>query len=674
MVLFYKTEIKVIIPVSLNNGVHVLLRRYFELNSCSFLSSFYQFRKMVFRKFPVLLFAYGFTLITCSAQGTWVQKASMPTPGRITAVAFTIGAKGYLGTGYLNNTDYNDLWEYDPLTDLWTQKADFPSGQRYYAAGFSIGSKGYIGTGINVNGGTGSITNDLWEYNPITNSWLKCANMPASPRTNAVAFSIGMKGYIGAGGAGNVRLQDFWEYDPMVNSWTQLADFTGTARQNIGRAVFVIGNKAYLGTGSSNGIYYNDFWEYDPATNLWTRKADFPGSPRSGATGFSVCGSGYLGLGGVANAYQADFWKYTPATNSWIAVNLFAGGARTGQPSFVLNEKAYVGTGYGIIGHNDLWEFNPAIATINSSSTSICNGQTVTLTATGGSTYIWNTGETTNPIFVSPSSTTTYSITASDVCVRDTIAVTITVLPPVTIVITASANTICAGQTATLSASDGGNYVWNTGATTSTILVSPSVTTTYSLTVSNACGSDSAFLQVSVFPYIISQFSFTIFDDTCGFPIIEFTNNSINSNSWIWNFGDGNSSTLQHPIHSYSSPGTYDVLLIANNSDGCSDSSQLTVTIEAVPTPLFIPNAFSPNGDNENDFFILQRTECLKKVSLIVYNRWGEKIFKTTHQNEGWDGTQNGKKENSGVYTYYLEATLISGEVMRRKGNVTLLR
>src|SRR5438552_2068704 len=106
--------------------------------------------------------------------------------------------------------------------DTWTQKADFGGAARSGAVGFSIGGKGYIGTGYD-----GSDTKDFWEYDPATNAWTQKADFGGIARENAVGFSIGSKGYIGTGANFDAAPTDFWEYDPATNAWTQKADFGG---------------------------------------------------------------------------------------------------------------------------------------------------------------------------------------------------------------------------------------------------------------------------------------------------------------------------------------------------------------------------------------------------------------------------------------------------------------
>src|SRR5262245_52844722 len=79
----------------------------------------------------------------------WTQKADFPGGPREMMTGFSIGTKGYLGTGYDGTTDFNDFWEYDPASNSWMPKASLPGMARRFAVSFSIGNKGYIGTGYN---------------------------------------------------------------------------------------------------------------------------------------------------------------------------------------------------------------------------------------------------------------------------------------------------------------------------------------------------------------------------------------------------------------------------------------------------------------------------------------------------------------------------------------------
>ena len=263
----------------------------------------------------VLLYSFLSIDILFAVDNTWMQKADFGGTARSGAVGFSIGSKGYIGTGRDGSSNKGDFWEYDSSANTWTQKADFGGTARTYAVGFSIGSKGYIGTGTGGN----SRPKDFWEYDPAANAWTQKADFGGTPRYAAVGFSIGSKGYIGTGWDATCT-RSFWEYDPATNAWTQKADFGGTARWfAVG---FSIGSKGYIGTGvySFFGPVHKDFWEYDNIANTWTQKADFGGTVRAYAVGFSIGGKGYTGTGnsGAApvNSYYKDLWEYSPTTTS----------------------------------------------------------------------------------------------------------------------------------------------------------------------------------------------------------------------------------------------------------------------------------------------------------------------------------------------------------------------
>ena len=223
------------------------------------------------------------------AANLWTRKADFSGIGRNSATGFSIGSKGYVGTGH-NGAFQKDFWEYDPADmsngldakgnpmGSWSQKADFGGGARNACGGFSIGKKGYIGTG---NDGV-TLLKDFWEYDPSDMSngldakgnpmgaWIQKAPLPpaAPERNHPVAFSIGTKGYIGTGGSKPVGapLADFWEWDQATNTWTQKPDHGGGAiRAGVG---FSIGNRGYIGMGSPQSDKLNptnNFWEYsDP--------------------------------------------------------------------------------------------------------------------------------------------------------------------------------------------------------------------------------------------------------------------------------------------------------------------------------------------------------------------------------------------------------------------------
>jgi N-acetylneuraminic acid mutarotase len=295
--------------------------------------------------------------------GTWTSKATFAGSARLGAVGFSIGSKGYIGTGRnSSNVPVKEFWEYDPATNTWSQKADFAGTARWNAVGFGIGSKGYLGTGDDGTATASNIRNDFWEYDPATNAWTARANFGGTARTSATGFSIGTKGYIGTG-IDNLttftRRNDFWEYDPSSNTWTQRATVGTTGRSSA--KGFVIGNNGYI-VGGELSLSLQDTWEYNPTNNTWTQRANHPTTvgtfvyASSTAVGFSVGTKGYLCAGNTTRICI----EYNPATNTWTQVASLLGDARNFAVGFNIGSKAYVGLGgFSSVRFDSFLEFTP---------------------------------------------------------------------------------------------------------------------------------------------------------------------------------------------------------------------------------------------------------------------------------------------------------------------------
>lgn len=131
---------------------------------------------------------------------------------------------------------------------------------------------------------------------------------------------------------------------------------------------------------------------------------------------------------------------------------------------------------------------------------------------------------------------------------------------------------------------------------------------------------------------------------------------------------------IENPVATPDSTTTYTVHML--DSLGCASERSIRVVVIYQPCAepyVFIPNAFSPNGDGHNDFFTV-RGDGLTEVNLIIYDRWGEKIFETDQSTQGWDGMYQGKLLPPDVYGYYLRVRCFGGAYFVKKGNVTLLR
>lgn len=296
------------------------------------------------------------------AGDAWTKKSNLTGIARNRAVGFSIGNKGYVGTGDGGSGPRKDFWEYDPLTDSWSQKADFGGTSRFNAVGFSIANKGYIGTG-NDNSGA---RDDFWQYDPLTNSWSQKANFAGGPRVEATGFNIGNLGYLGTSGISN----DFWQYNPATDTWTQRANVGNAPRY--GSAGFSIGNRGYVVGGFVNTIFgfdlSNDVWEYNPSNNTWTQKANLLTGYYTGTLkGFSIGNRGYVGTGrawpGTTNNPTTVFSEYDPVSDTWTSRQNVGGVRRWGAVAFSIGGKGYMCSGQdsAFTLRKDLWEYTPVI-------------------------------------------------------------------------------------------------------------------------------------------------------------------------------------------------------------------------------------------------------------------------------------------------------------------------
>lgn len=138
------------------------------------------------------------------------------------------------------------------------------------------------------------------------------------------------------------------------------------------------------------------------------------------------------------------------------------------------------------------------------------------------------------------------------------------------------------------------------------------------------------------------------------------------------------SATLDNPISAtpIASPDETTLYTVEITQGNCIGSRDIEITVltDVCREPyIFVPAAFTPNGDGRNDILFV-RGVPIEELFFAVYNRWGEPVFQTTDQSIGWDGTFNGRALNSDVYGYYLEVTCVDGMEFTRQGNVTILR
>jgi gliding motility-associated-like protein len=226
---------------------------------------------------------------------------------------------------------------------------------------------------------------------------------------------------------------------------------------------------------------------------------------------------------------------------------------------------------------------------------------------------------------------------------------------------------ICPGESATLVAipsASGGTFIWSPGGeTTPTLTVSPKQTSQYSVTYAiGQCESAPATSTVNVkssptADFIATPNVFSGYSET-----VQFINNSVGADSYTWDFGDGNASSTLNPSHFFQliEEDGYKVTLYAINSVGCVDS--FTVQIDQKELLIYyVPNTFTPEGNNVNDVFKPVFTTGFDPYNfrMLIFDRWGELIFETHNAEVGWDGTygtgENAKICQDGTYTWKID-------------------
>jgi len=303
----------------------------------------------------------------------------------------------------------------------------------------------------------------------------------------------------------------------------------------------------------------------------------------------------------------------------------------------------------------------------------VCTGASTNLLATAaGGTYSWNPSaglsSTTisNPV-ATPQHSTTYTVVVTNAGCTGSAVTTVTVNPYPTPAISGN-NSICFQANTTLTATGGGTYLWSNGETTASVTVSPNSSISYSVTVTKDGCSGSTFDSVTVnpTPQTLAGTDQHIYQGQSA----SLSGSGIGNYSWTPSTALS-CTNCPNPTAAPQQTTTY--YLTITNASGCKEMDSVKVIVDANCGEVFVPNAFSPNGDTYNDVFYA-RNPCVKEMSFNVYDRWGNKVFNSEDPQHGWDGTFNGKKMDPGVFVYYLSVKLYDGQEVTKKGNVSLIR
>lgn len=324
----------------------------------------------------------------------------------------------------------------------------------------------------------------------------------------------------------------------------------------------------------------------------------------------------------------------------------------------------------------------PQVQTIP--DTTVCISTSITLTTTGAQTYSWTPAaglsnpNIANPVF-NNNTGNTYTVVGTDIngC-KNTDQVRIIISSPDSLK-QPPGFTICQQQSVMLDGNNGTrvSYLWSpatylSNATIINPVANPPQTTVYRLLVTdNKCGFDSLFtttLTVLPAPFVTVTKSNDI---DCALKSARLT--ATGGNQYLWTPATGLSNpAIPNPVATPTSTQTYTVLV--TDAAGCTNTGSINVFADNTASlARYMPNAFTPDGNGNNDCYGLKRWMYIKRLEFIIFNRYGEQVFATANPNECWDGTYKGKPALAGTYVYYIKAQTDCGEEIQ-KGNFLLIR
>ncbi|UKN03391.1 gliding motility-associated C-terminal domain-containing protein [Paracrocinitomix mangrovi] len=459
---------------------------------------------------------------------------------------------------------------------------------------------------------------------------------------------------------------------------------------------------------------------WTPATNICTDSGPFDlNTIITGDTGGSWSGTGVsgnmfdpsvgtqsltytVGSGGCQATSTQTFTVNTPPNPSWTTTMLCTSSAPVNLNNQITGDTGGTWSGTGVSGNvfdpffgtqnitytvtangctstlsQDIVVVNPA-ATITSTQVS-CFGATdgqATVSVSGGSgnyTYSWNSTPPQTSTTASGLASGTYIVTVTDVDGGCTVQESVTIIEPAEILLTMTAQNACYPDlgSATVVATGGvGGFSYNWSPVSST--------------TATATGIDSAMATVIVTDANGCTATDSIFVNVWDAPIIEISNDTTihygdeaqliasGGVSYSWTPDEDLScSDCPNPIANPIQDTYYCVT--AQDANGCVSTECMTMFVEIVCGDVFVPSAFSPNNDGENDVLCVY-SDCIKTMTFTIYNRWGERVYETNNMNICWDGTWKGKALNSAVFVYVLDGYLINGEPVNQKGNISLIR
>ncbi|MBI3510102.1 MAG: gliding motility-associated C-terminal domain-containing protein [Bacteroidetes bacterium] len=476
------------------------------------------------------------------------------------------------------------------------------------------------------------------------------------------------------------------------------------------------GSVTASGSGGTGTLNYQ--WTGGPATATWNGVQ--PGSYTCTVTDANNCTGTVIitvnNIPGVVSNFVSSAnvscngacdGTITCSTTGGTGVPTYAwtpsGG--TGLTASALCNGTYTFTATDAAGCTDttvttITQPTPLVVTASVNPPAVCAGQSVTLTggASGGTpgyTYNWvplgqsGSSQTYVPVATGPQ---TVLVQDAHGCI-DSASVNITVNANPVATLAGDSLTGCVphcvnfSDLSTLANGTITGWSWDFGDGVTSTSQNPShcyiTAGTYSvtLTVTTSTGCTNTIVMpnyITIYPLPVADFTASPQPTTELDPTIYFLDASIGANTWSWTFGDTTSasSTLQNPSFMYGGSGCFNVVLTVSSVNGCVDTTVHPICIDPDVT-LFVPNAFTPNGDGINETFFAQGIGIdPDKFEMWIFDRWGNLIFYTDDMNKGWNGKVQGHEDLCQIDTYVwkIKAIDVMGHKHSLIGKVSLIR
>lgn len=373
------------------------------------------------------------------------------------------------------------------------------------------------------------------------------------------------------------------------------------------------------------------------------------------------------GSSATLSASGASLYSWSPA----FSLNSVSGSSVVATPtaSTVYAISGTVGSCTAVVNSSVTITPTPTLAV---NSVNMCRGSDALLSVNGATSYTWfpssglsaTTGST-----VSSSSPVTITYTVIGILgnCSDTTESTVTVnpLPALTV----NSSTVCDGFSTDLIASGASVYSWSPStylntASGASVIATPSVSTLY--VVSGSTGMCTSTLQAAVHVNPLPNAAIGASNTIINTPGESVSLSASGGVDYLWSNGVGASLITVAPSQ------TSDYCVIAYTAEGCEQKACITIEVSPEST-LYIPNAFTPNGDDLNDVLYTPGTNIVT-YHFMIYNRWGNLVFESDDMEKGWDGTYKGERVKDDVYNYRLIAEGIDHAIYKKTGFIAVVK